>query len=263
LAGLKFDTRIPVSSRDELGQLAADFNQMAQTLERYEGMRRQWISDISHELRTPLSIIRGEIEAMQDGIREFNKPALDSLHAEVLTLAKIIGDLHELSMADSGALHFDWQPIHPALVLQDTLNLYRERLGKRRITISEELDNNHNRRVSGDERRLRQLFSNIFENSLRYTDSPGSLLVGSTCFEKDLTISIEDSGPGVPPEALERIFDRLYRVDFARTRCGEGSGLGLSICKMIVEAHQGKIRAEVGATGGLKIIVSFPLIQTA
>ncbi|MDO9264458.1 MAG: ATP-binding protein, partial [Desulfosalsimonadaceae bacterium] len=262
LAGLKFDTRITVSSSDELGQLAGDFNRMAETLERYEQMRRQWISDISHELRTPLSIIRGEIEAMQDGVREFSKTALDSLHAEVLTLTRTVGDLHELSLADSGALHFDWQPVNPALVFQDTLNHYRERFDKRRISIRDRLDMAPERLISGDERRLRQLFSNILENSIRYTDSPGTLTIRQTCSDKELSIFIEDSGPGVPPQALARIFDRLFRVDFARSRSGEGSGLGLSICKMIAEAHQGSIRAEAGEAGGLKLIVSFPLLQT-
>ncbi len=263
LAGLQFDTRINVSSSDELGQLAGDFNRMAQTLERYEQMRRQWISDISHELRTPLSIIRGEIKAMRDGVREFNQTALDSLHTEVLTLTRTVGDLHELSLADSGALHFDWQLVNPALVFQDTLNHYRERFDRRRITIRDFLDIGPGLLVSGDERRLRQLFSNILENSIRYTDSRGTLTIRQACSGKELSIFIEDSGPGVPPQALARIFDRLYRVDFARSRSGEGSGLGLSICKMIAEAHQGSIRAETGEAGGLKLIVSFPLFQAA
>jgi two-component system sensor histidine kinase BaeS len=106
LTSRKFDTRINVSTTDELGQLAEDFNQMAQTLEKYEQLRQQWISDIAHELRTPLSILRGEIEALQDGIREASPERLDSLHGEVVHMSRIVSNLHDLSLAESAALHF-------------------------------------------------------------------------------------------------------------------------------------------------------------
>jgi two-component system sensor histidine kinase BaeS len=102
LTARQFKTRIDVHTKDELGQLASGFNIMAQTLERYEQTQKQWLSDIAHELRTPLSILQGEIEAIQDGVREVNRKMFDSLHAEVLHVTKIVNDLHELSMADSG-----------------------------------------------------------------------------------------------------------------------------------------------------------------
>ena len=114
------DSRIEVESKDELGQLAADFNTMAQTLENYERMRRQWISDIAHELRTPLSILRGEIEALKDGVREANRDTLNSLFAETRHLSKIVDDLHELSLADTGALSIKKVPIDPAAILKKT-----------------------------------------------------------------------------------------------------------------------------------------------
>ncbi len=119
LMSRRFDTRIEVESKDELGQLAADFNSMAQTLESYEHMRRQWISDIAHELRTPLSILRGEIEALRDGVREVNRDTLDSLYSEARHLSEIVNDLHELSLADTGALSIKKTPIDPAAVLNE------------------------------------------------------------------------------------------------------------------------------------------------
>ncbi len=260
VANLKFDTRIQVFSTDELGQLAQDFNLMAKTLERYEQMQRQWIADIAHELRTPLSIMRGEIEAIQDGIRKYNPAVLNSLHDEVMTLAKTVGDLHELSLADSGALTFVQKPIALEKVLKDTLNQFQTRFFQHRITVENRLDDRSNVLVQGDRRRLRQLFTNLFENTIRHGNSPGRLTVSQECKDNQLIIVIEDSGPGVPQESLERIFDRLYRVDFARSHSREGSGLGLSICKMIVTAHQGLIRAENSSGGGLRIIIALPII---
>lgn len=262
VTNLKFDTRITVYSGDELGQLAQDFNLMAKTLERYEQMQRQWISDIAHELRTPLSIMRGEIEALQDGIRKYSPQLLDSLHDEVMNLAKTVGDLHELSLADSGALHFDQKPVAPVAVLVNTVNHFQTRFIQHRISVVDKLDHASLDYILGDARRLRQLFTNIIENSIRYGTSPMVLTVDQTKMGDTLLLSIEDTGPGVPPKSLERIFDRLYRVDFARSRSGDGSGLGLSICKMIVAAHKGAIRAESGAKGGLKIIMTFPIDPT-
>ena len=107
--------------------------------------------------------------------------------------------------------------------------------------------------------RLRQLFINILENAHRYADAPGVLLVDRSFSLGRVVIRIEDSGPGVPPEVLDRLFDRLYRVDAARSRSHGGSGIGLAICKAVVEAHGGEIRAENSAAGGLAVIVEIPL----
>jgi two-component system sensor histidine kinase BaeS len=230
LMSRRFDTRIEVESKDELGQLAADFNSMAQTLESYEHMRRQWISDIAHELRTPLSILRGEIEALRDGVREVNRDTLDSLYSEARHLSEIVNDLHELSLADTAALSIKKAPVYPITII-------------------------------GDADRLQQLFSNLVENTLRYTDAPGILKIGQECTANRLILFFEDSGPGVPEGALDRLFDRLYRVDRSRSRAQGGSGLGLSICKTIVNALGGEIRATHGNSGGLRIEVELPLTE--
>jgi len=259
LMSRRFDTRIEVKTKDELGQLAVDFNAMAQTLERYEQMRHQWISDIAHELRTPLSILRGEIEALQDGVREINRDTLDSLSVEARHLSKIVDDLHELSMADTEALSMKKVPIDPAAILGETLGRFTQSLTESHIAIENNLENQSPITIIGDADRLRQLFSNLVENVLRYADAPGVLKIGQARTANRLILSFEDSGPGVPEEALGHLFDRLYRVDRSRVRTHGGSGLGLSICKSLVNALGGEIRAANGNLGGLRIEVEFPL----
>jgi two-component system sensor histidine kinase BaeS len=259
LASRHFDTRIAVESNDELGQLAADFNTMAQTLEKYERMRQQWISDIAHELRTPLSILSGEVEALQDGVREVNRDTLDSLRSEARHLSKIVNDLHELSLADTGALSIKKEPVDPALVLNDTLRHFQPRFRENLIKIENSVGNGPPITVIGDTDRLQQLFSNVLENTLRYADSPGTLKIRQDSNPNRLTLFFEDSGPGVPEEALEHLFDRLFRVDKSRNRTQGGSGLGLSICKSIVNALGGEIRAANAASGGLRIEIELPL----
>jgi len=259
LSSRRFDTRIAVRSQDELGQLAQDFNTMANTLAKYEALRQQWISDISHELRTPLSVLRGELEAVQDGVRELNRETVDSLHAEVLHVGKIVNDLHELSLADTGSLAFKKEPVDPLVVLADTLKTFRPRFHRQSIDVQEDLASGAPVRTLGDADRLVQLFSNLLENTLRYADAPGILKLWYNRTQNRITLYLEDSGPGVPPESLPHLFDRLYRVDKSRSRAFGGSGLGLSICKSIVETLGGQIRASNAPSGGLRIEIELPL----
>ena len=202
LTSRNFHTRINVNTADELGQLAADFNVMAQTLEKYENMRQQWVSDISHELRTPLSILQGEIEALQDGVRELNQKTLDSLHSEVLHLSQIVNDLHDLSLAETGTLHFEREPVNPLHVLQETIRKFQNRFAQQHITLVDDLGDIQNITLMGDKNRLAQLFSNLLENTLRYTDSPGTLRIGQISTETHVSLNFEDTKPGVPEESL-------------------------------------------------------------
>ena len=259
LASRELNTRIEVESGDELGQLAVDFNTMAQALEQYERLRQQWISDIAHELRTPLSILSGEVEALQDGVREVNPDTLDSLRSEARHLSKIVTDLHELSLADAGVFSIKKEPLDPAPVLIETLSHFQIRFEENQITVENRMVNDAPTTVIGDADRLQQLFSNLLENTLRYADSPGTLQIWQKHTENRWILFFEDSGPGVPAEALERVFDRLYRVDKSRSRMQGGSGLGLSICKSIVNALGGEIRAVNAASGGLRIEIELPL----
>lgn len=257
----RFITRIPVTTSDELGRLSEHFNILAMTLEKNEKARQRWIADISHELRTPLAVVRGEIEALQDGVRKTGAETLDPLHSEVMHMQRLVNDLYELSMSDIGALTYKKIRVDPFGILLGTIELFEQRFADKdlelRITIP---DDTMARTLLGDPDRLQQLFTNILENSLRYTDSPGMLDVSAEVSSLEVTISFEDSAPGVFEEQLPLLFDRLFRTDTSRSRESGGAGLGLAICTNIVEGHQGTITSYASPRGGLGIRIKIPLI---
>ena len=258
LSSGNYKVRIPVDSNDEIGRLSRDFNSLANTLEQNENARRQWIADISHELRTPLTIMRGEIEAMQDGIREVNQERLNALHNEVMNLNRLIGDLYELSLSDIGALSYHKRVVDAGEIINISLAGLSDEFTEKNIKVSLQADGNHNYRLLADPDRLQQLFANLLTNSLRYTDTGGELRITLGREKKKLVIAFQDSGPGVDSNELPRLFERLYRVDSSRNRRTGGAGLGLSICKNIVEAHEGTISAKSSPMGGLWINIEFP-----
>lgn len=257
LAAGDFTTRVATSSPDELGKLAQDFNQLASTLEKNQQMRRDFMADISHELRTPLAVLRGELEAIQDGVRQFTPESVASLQAEVGTLTKLVDDLHQLSMSDEGALAYQKAPMDVITLLEIAAGAFRERFASRGLTLSVSLP--ESAIVFGDRDRLMQLFNNLLENSLRYTDAGGQLLISATVKPATLAMTFADSGPGVSDEQLSRLFERFYRTEGSRNRASGGSGLGLPICVNIVEAHGGTIAAAHSPFGGVSITVELPL----
>lgn len=258
LARGQFDARAPLLSRDELAELALHVNAMAQALEENEHQRRRMIADISHELRTPLTVIRGELEALIDGIRTADARALESLHAEVLRLNKLVDDLHQLTLADAGNLKFDWQDIEFDQLALVLFERYRPRAEAAGLTLGWTLPPAPVR-LQGDAGRLTQVIINLLENSVRYTDPGGRIVATLTANSTHAELSIEDSAPGVPAGAHASIFERLYRIDSARTRERGGSGLGLAICKMLVEAHGGTISAAPSSLGGVNMLLRLPL----
>lgn len=263
MASRKFDTRIEVKTSDELGRLAEDFNRMAQTLERYETLRKQFISDISHDLRTPLSILKGEIEAMQDGVREMSGRNLESLSTEVMHLEKLANDLHDLAVVDAGGSAATLEPVDVIEVLIGEIGVFTPVFAQESIALTCEPGTGPRLTVMGERHRLAQVFSNLLENSLRYTSPPGELRVSWALEESDLRIRFEDTKPGVPDESLDRLFERLYRIDPSRSRKYIGSGLGLAICKGIVESLKGRIKADHSTLGGLMIEIVLPVQKQA
>jgi len=257
LAAGDFTTRVDTRSQDELGKLAQDFNQLASTLEKNQQMRRDFMADISHELRTPLAVLRGELEAIQDGVRKFTPESVTSLQAEVGTLTKLVDDLHQLSMSDEGALAYQKAPVDVINILEMASGVFRERFASRELRI--ELSLPENAVVFGDRDRLMQLFNNLLENCLRYTDAGGMLRISGKCEDHRFALTFADTAPGVSDEQLNRLFERFYRTEGSRNRASGGSGLGLAICVNIVEAHGGTIRAAHSPFGGVSITVELPL----
>jgi len=256
LAAGKLDQRIAVTSRDELGQLAQDFNAMAESLEQSQRSQRQWIVDIAHELRTPLAILAGELQAAEDGVREWNPQARESLQAEVERLTGLVNDLHELSLSDAGGMGYQWREVDLVSVIKDALDQYATRIEARGLNLETELPAEP-MVLRADARRLQQLLTNLLENSCRYTDPGGRIKLVCTAGDP-IHLSIEDTAPGVPEDALPHLFDRLYRVEASRNRAEGGSGLGLAICKGIVLAHGGRIHAELSSLGGLAVRIELP-----
>lgn len=259
LAKGRFATRLVVHSQDEIGRLTQHFNHLAVTLEANEAARRRWIADISHELRTPLAILRGEIEALQDGVRHAGPEAWSSLHAEAMRLTRLVEDLYQLSLSDLGALNYHFEPTDLAALLEDALDGFRPRFRDAGIRLTFERPE---RRfpINADPRRLTQLFHNLLKNSLRYTDRGGQLRLLITRQDQRARVDCQDSAPGVPPEALPRLFDRLYRAEGSRNRATGGAGLGLAIAHNIAAAHQGTLEARPSPLGGVWIILNLPLL---
>lgn len=258
LAAGDYTRRMGEHRRDELGALAADFNHLARTLEQHREARRRWGADIAHELRTPLSILRGEIQALQDGVRTATPAALNSLHAECERMGGLIEDLYQLSLADAGALEYRFEPLDMGEMLAEMLETQLPSLQESGLAVATAIAPVPP--IRGDARRLGQLIDNLLMNTRRYTDAPGRLRIELSAVAGEVILVVEDSAPGVPAASLELLFDRLYRVDASRNRAAGGAGLGLAICRAIVLAHGGHIAASASALGGLRIEVRLPAI---
>jgi two-component system sensor histidine kinase BaeS len=259
LAGGHYAARIDVSGGDEIADLGRDFNLLAKTLAGNEEARRQWVADISHELRTPLSILRGEIEALQDGIRTVTPERIRSLHGEVLALSRLVDDLYQLSLSDLGGMDYRWESLDLGELVAEAMADFAARFQERGVRLDDPPQPGAELAVLGDRRRLRQLLANLLENSCRYTDAGGSCRIQLARESGRAVLQVDDAAPGVPPQSLPRLFERLYRVDASRSREHGGAGLGLAICRNIVDAHGGTIGAAPSPLGGLRIRVELPL----
>jgi len=251
-----YTARLDAHGHDELAQLARDFNALATTLAASQQARQQWIADIAHELRTPISVLRAELESLEDGVRPLDARAVASLSGETARLSRLVEDLHTLSMSDLGALRYHKEPIDVAETIEEVLDAQRRTLQARGLELETRLE--PGTLALADETRLAQVFANLLQNSVRYTDAPGRIAVALRRAADRIVIDWEDSAPGVPPEDLARLTDRLYRVETSRNRASGGSGLGLAIAKAIVVGHGGTLATTGSTLGGLKIEIALP-----
>ena len=259
LANRQFDTLINVNTKDELETLGNAFNVMSKRLQRYEERQVRWISDISHELGTPLSILQGEIEAMQDGIRSLEVKNLDSLYSEVILIKDIVKDLKDISIAETEEFSYDKSPINLIGIIKHTFSLFESRLNKKNVEVVNSYCNEKSVvLVKGDSSRLTQVFSNIIENAIKYGGAGVKIIPSCQITDKKIIVFFEDTGKGVPDSSLPKLFDRFYQVDEFDETAKEGKGLGLSICNSIIKAHNGVIEANISNHGGLQIKISLP-----
>ncbi|WP_441002825.1 ATP-binding protein [Pseudocolwellia agarivorans] len=246
---------------DEFGELSRDYNELALTLAENESARKRWLANISHELRTPVAILGLELEAMLDGIRPLTKENIISASDELKHLAKLIDDLHQLTVADVGGMQYSKQNENLTLLLINEQNKYQSYLADAGINLTLDLISEPIN-IYGDKTRLLQLFENILNNTVKYSEASMVKMSSRLIKSEDkpiVELIIEDNGVGVDDEHLERLFEYLYRTDESRNRKTGGAGLGLSICYNIVLAHQGEISAMQSDLGGLAIHIKLPL----
>ena len=258
LSSGRYDIRVTVDSDDEFGHLSRDSNALAMSLDKNEHARRQFVADISHELRTPLAILGGEIEAIQDGLQDLSLESISSLQVEVFRINRLVDDLYQLALSDVGALAYRKADVNVADILVEAVNRARPKLAERGLALNA-LMPSAPVVVYADADRLAQLFDNLLDNSGKYTDAGGIIDVSIESGAGYVTVNIKDSGPGVTEEERKKLFDRLYRVEGSRSRSSGGAGLGLAICRNIVEAHEGAIEALHSPLGGIWMKITLPL----
>jgi two-component system sensor histidine kinase BaeS len=241
----------------EMAETVRNINAMSVALQRMEGARRRWLADISHELRTPLTVLRGELDALHDGVRPMDAAALQSLREETQRLGALVDDLHLLAMADLRALPCHFTSLDATALLRQTVQRFAPRAAQYGLQLECELPLAVQTAV-WDGARIGQLIDNLLHNSLRYSDAPGRVRLTLTAQDEALRIVVEDSPPGVSDEQLRHLFEPLYRTDAARSRDAGGSGLGLAICAAIAHAHRGHIVAQRSPLGGLAVVVTLP-----
>ena len=252
-----FSERLTVMGDDELGQLMGDINRLSETLEANRTSRRRWLADISHELRTPVAILAGELDAVLDEIRPLNRQTIESLNHEVIRLKHLIDDLYQLSLSDIGGLRYSFSQLNITKLLELVISQHAQRFDSAEMKLK--VDIAADVYIYADEARLEQLFTNIINNSISYTDAPGQIQICLKEEGSNVLISFSDSAPGLETDVVNEIFEPLFREDASRNRRVGGAGLGLAICKNIVHGHHGSISAQPSGLGGLEFIVTLPV----
>lgn len=252
-----FSQRAEDSGPTEIRELASNFNAMAADLEEAERQRRNLTADVAHELRTPLSNIQGYLEAIRDGLIEPSGETIDTIHGQATQLSRLVDDLRLLAQVESGDLLLERSPVQLEELLQSCADAVRPRAAAKNVSLDLDIDPALPS-VEIDGSRISQVVGNLLENAITHTPQGGRVTLSGAMSEGMVTVSVADTGPGIAPDDLSRIFDRFYRADPSRARATGGSGLGLTIARRLVEAHGGTIEAESTAGEGSRFTVRLP-----
>ncbi|MCB9852088.1 MAG: heavy metal sensor histidine kinase [Phycisphaerales bacterium] len=245
--------------KDELDQLAGVLNDMLGRLERQVARIRQFTADAAHELRTPLAALRGnaEVALSEHATPESRRRVLEESIEEYDRLSRLTDDLLVLARADAGQSLIQRSPVVLAAAVRDVVELFGAVAEERKIELA--FDNGVEVTIDADAERIRQVLSNVFDNALKFTPSGGRVDVDLTANADFVTIKVADTGSGIDPANLPHVFDRFYRADAARTRSTGGFGLGLPICRTIVEAHGGTITIDSTPGSGTSVVINLPM----
>ncbi|MBN1878003.1 MAG: HAMP domain-containing histidine kinase [Anaerolineae bacterium] len=255
------EQRVPVRSKDELGQLAASFNRMSADLARSNTLRRQMTADIAHDLRTPLTVIKGYTEALRDGDLPPLQTTFETMYQEAEHLSRLIDDLRLLSLADAGELILNRRAVSPEELLAQAWAAYLPLAQEEGITLSIEIAEDLPD-MFVDPERLARVLGNLISNALRYTPAGGQIELRGRLHNASVVLCVRDTGAGISPENLPYIFDRFYRGDTSRHADDGESGLGLAIVKSLVEAHGGAINVMSTMGQGTTFEVALPTVNS-
>jgi two-component system OmpR family sensor kinase/two-component system sensor histidine kinase BaeS len=253
--------RVTARGSVEIVALADAFNEMADALEKAETLRRNMVADVAHELRTPLSVLQGNLRAMLDGVYKIDKEEIARLYDQTRVLNRLVNDLHELTLAEAQQLPLNMQPTDLTTVIQTVTEMFAPMAEAEgvvlKVEVSEDLP-----LVRADSVRLGQVLNNLLVNAVRHTSKGGEIGLCATASEKQITVTVNDTGEGIQAEHLPHIFERFYRADKARARSTGGTGLGLAIVRALIEAHHGTITANsAGIPGqGTAFIICLPIL---
>jgi signal transduction histidine kinase len=261
--------RVRVSGKDELAELALTFNRMADSLQQAEENRRALTADIAHELRTPLAVERANLEALQDGVYPLIPENLAPVLEQNLLLTRLVDDLRTLAMADAGQLTLERTPTDLTALVERMVERFQSQAITRSIALEVQRmpESALHLKLNIDPQRIEQILSNLISNALRYTPDGGQIIVNIAAANAAagmrgnpgaVQVSVHDSGPGIPPEALAHVFERFYRVDRSRSRSEGGSGLGLAIARQLAVAHGGNLIVANHPQGGAVFTLSLP-----
>ena len=253
--------RVDVKGKDEVAELGHTFNAMADALEDAARQRRNLVADVAHELRTPLSNVQGYTEALKDGVLQPDAATLNTIHQQVLYLARLIEDLRLLAETEARDFRLRQEVESVAEIVRHTAEAFRPKAEAAGIVLVVELPEDLPP-VWLDRTRIEQVLGNLVDNAIRHTPPGGTVTISALDNAGAVTIAVSDTGEGIPADLLPFVFDRLYRADPSRARATGGAGLGLTIARKLVEAHGGSIRAESAAGAGSRFVFDLPLTRS-